>query len=218
METTIHLKPQMVDPEWDADTDDPPPDDPAAEALIRVEVEGLGSFRLAVSAQPARHNMPGIPADCLIVSAWRVAPDGAGDTDPDEGIAPLFVEDEEEDDDSEEEEEEDGEEQEEGVFVSDEAEPEEGGLVIGPAPDDEEEDEFPSAVPDEAAEMGAPPDVLWVFEPQRGFLVAHPDGHGTYCPVCAEAGPAGAAEGFPCPACAARKGPLPDPYAGLRGR
>ncbi len=211
-EATLYLKPAVLRPGWE-DTD-AAPFDPEAEALIRIEVEGLGSFRLSVTAQPAHHNAPDVPADCLIVTAWRLAPDGAGDTDPDEGILPLFVE------------EGDEEEGEEGA----EGDGEEGaeGLVAGPAPDDAEgeeddnadegEEEYPSMVPDDVVELGSPPDTIWIFEPVVGFLVDHPGGRGTYCPVCAVTGPGGAAAGTACLACATRGGPPADPYAALRGK
>lgn len=217
-EATLYLKPAVLRPGWeDADA---APFDPEAEALIRIEVEGLGSFRLSVTAQPAHHNAPDVPADCLIVTAWRLTPDGAGDTDPDEGILPLFVEEGDEEEGEEDEEDEEG--------AEGDGEGGEEGLVAGPAPgeedadapndDEEEEEEYPSMVPDDVVELGSPPDTIWIFEPVVGFLVDHPGGQGTYCPVCAVAGPTEGAAGAPCAVCAVRGGPPADPYAALRGK
>jgi len=216
---TVSIKPRLV---LNPDAEDIPDPAPDETALIRVEVEGVGSFRIRVELSPAGLNDAGaVPADFLWATAWRATDDPSSDTDAKAGVAPVFEDEGDEGDD-----EEDEDEDEEGVFVEDE------GLDAGPSPDDEEEedededegegegegeDDTQTLVPPGVA--GAPQELAWVFEPTRGLYVKHPNAPGCYCPVCG----GGDVEdttirvGSPCPACAARAGaPLPSPYAGLR--
>lgn len=206
MDLAIKLKPLCL-PDDDGE-DAPFVPSPDSECLIRVEVEGLGSFRVLLSVQPSHHNMASLPADVLAMVVWKQGLDGSGDDDPAGGILPVFVEDEEDEDD-----------------VDEDDEDEAGGdvvLVPGPAPEDgdedededdeddeedEEEDEYSGPLA-EFAELGASPTSMWLFEPTHGILMDHPSGSGTYCPVCGWVGTLPVLS--PCPECATRNALPPD--------
>src|SRR3990167_4312200 len=117
---TVSIKPRLV---LNPDAEDIPGPAPDETALIRVEVKGVGSFRIRVELSPAGLNDAGaVPADFLWATAWRATDDPSSDTDAKAGVAPVFEDEGDEGDD-----EEDEDEDEEGGFVEDE------GLEIGRA-------------------------------------------------------------------------------------
>lgn len=197
MDATIRLKPQVLPEDLEEGKSFVP--DPDTECLLRVEVEGLGSFRVLLSVQPTHHNMGEWPVDVLIATVWKTKPNGKGDDDPDDGVLPVWAA--EEDDDEETGAGEGGQFEEDVV------------LVPGPAPGEGEEEEDEGSIPEELAEMGSEPECMWLFEPTHGFLTTHPAA-GCYCPVCGWRGNKPAFS--PCPECKKRNGPPPDLRAAAR--